>query len=206
MRRFHLLLILALAVLVPLAAADTIPLSFNNLGITGSVGNVNLTQQVGGVLVTITANSGFGIKLNGGSVFFNTNALLTAGSIGPVTIMAGGNTFTGSFGQFMTSNNVSVFGNFAYVLKNLQGAPNGIQSASQISFFISGVTVQQLELANANGNMWGIHFCVGSATNCPNATGFASGGALATPEPGTLSLLGTGLLGLAGVLRRRFSV
>jgi len=50
-------------------------------------------------------------------------------------------------------------------------------------------------------NAWGVHFCVGGGTKCGPNTGFATGGAAAVPEPGTLSLLGTGL---AGVFRRRF--
>src|SRR5215467_8546419 len=120
MNRIHLLLAV---VAVPFAAADTLQLVNNNLGISTSIGNVVLTQQGSNVLVTISANSGFSLKLNGGSVYFNTNSILTAGSIGPVTIVAGGNTYTGSFGQFKTSQNVSSLGIFSYQYSNLQGAP-----------------------------------------------------------------------------------
>ncbi|HYU45388.1 MAG TPA: PEP-CTERM sorting domain-containing protein [Terriglobales bacterium] len=199
MTRYHFLfLTLLLAIAVPFAAADTIQLSNNNLGIAGSIGTVTLTQQgAGQVLVTVTANSGFSLKLNGGSVFFNTNATLNALNFG--TITADGNTVT--FAHLRTGQNVDGRGIFSFQLLNFQGAPS--QSASTISFMITapGLTVKQLELANAKGNMWGVHFCVGSV--CGATTGFAAG-SLAVPEPGTLSLLGTGIVALAGIFRRRF--
>ena len=76
MKRVQLLLIL-LAFAVPFAAADTIQLNRNNLGITGSIGTVTLTQQAGGVEITLQANSGFSFKLQGGDILFNTSASLT---------------------------------------------------------------------------------------------------------------------------------
>jgi PEP-CTERM motif-containing protein len=208
MSRFHLVLMtLLLAVAVPFAAADTIQLTNNNLGIAGSVGTVTLTQQgAGQVLVTITAASGFSLKLNGGSVYFNTSLGLTSSNFGPITIMSGGNSFTGlSFGNLMTNKNVSSLGLFSVILKNFQGGPAGTPGASSMSFLITapGLTVQQLELANSNGNMFGVHFCVGG-NGCTGLTGFAAGSLTAVPEPGTLGLLGTGIVALAGVFRRRF--
>src|SRR5260370_23490862 len=82
MTRFHLLfLLLLLAIAVPFATADTIQLTNNNLGIVGSIGTVTVTQGVGGVQVTLQANSVFSFKLQGGDILFNTSATLTGSSI-----------------------------------------------------------------------------------------------------------------------------
>jgi hypothetical protein len=199
MTRFHLLfLTLLLVIAVPFAAADTINLTSNNLGISGSIGTVTLTQQAGGVMVTLQANSGFSFKLQGGDILFNTNASLTASSISQV--MINGVAYGGNFGFGGPATRAG--STFAYNFSNLN--PHGMTSAGTISFFISGVTVKQLELANKDGSMWGVHFCVGGGAKCGTNTGFATGNLTTVPEPGTLSLLGTGIVGLAGIFRRRF--
>jgi len=203
--RFYATLIatLFLALAAPLAAADSISfgLTSNNIGVSGSVGTVMLSDTgSGSVLVTITMNSGYTIKLNGGDVGFNTTASLNSGSFGPITVMAGGNTYAGlSFNNLKTSQNVSQFGTFTFDLANFKGGPHGVTSADQLSFEISGANVSQF------GNFV-IHFCVANGGECEDGnTGFATGGSVAAvPEPGTLSLLGAGLLSVAGIGRRRW--
>jgi hypothetical protein len=50
------------------------------------------------------------------------------------------------------------------------------------------------------------HFCAGGDTNCVPSTRFAAGAPKPTaiPESGTLTLLGTALLAVGGMVRRRF--
>jgi hypothetical protein len=197
MNRISLLIVVLLAAFaVPFASADTIQLNGNNLGISGSIGTVTLVQQAGGVQVTLSANSGYSLKLNGGDILFNTSASLTSGSISNLLIDG---TYTSNF-KFETGPLTRAGNSFSYDIADLMKGtlPHGYVSASTISFFVSGVTVSQLE-----AGMWGVHFCVGGGTSCSPNTGFATGSSTVVPEPGTLSLLGTGILGIAGFARRR---
>ena len=125
------LILISFLLAVPFATANSVSfgLTSNNRGISGSVGTVTLTQSAtGSVLVSIAMNPGYTIKLQGGDIGFNTSASLTPGSISNLTMVAGGNTYTGlSFNNFRTGQNISQFSTFTFDLANVTGGPHGSQ-------------------------------------------------------------------------------
>jgi len=196
--------VLLLICCVSTARADSISfdLTSNNLEIAGSVGTVAISDTgANQVTVAITMNPGFSLKLPGGDVALNGISGLTAASVSDVTGNAGMIGFTGlSFKQFFTGKNISQFGTFAFDYANIKGAPNGVVSADSLTFVL---TASGLSASQFTGVA--VHFCTASGAGCGPNTGFASSTPITTvPEPGTLSLIGTGLIGLAAMVRRSF--
>jgi hypothetical protein len=197
MKRFALLALLAL----PLAAfANSIDATNSGGTLTGSTGGMTLS---GSQLIAIKGLSGLGLVTGNdlGSVSFSTGAL-SSGSLqmGGTFAMGGAFTITGN-GSNGIPNGTIFSGTFSgpvtwtlITLANgthnytLTGAVAGTLGSS---FHTDGATVQ-LTINTGRGFFNGM-------------TSISSGDtSMSVPEPGTLGLLGTGLVGIAGAMHRKF--
>ena len=203
MRRVILLTLLALT--LPIAAFGSSSVDFTNSGgtLTGTNSGFSLANST---LVAVNGFNGGGLITgnNLGSATLTTGALVsgslqmggTFASGGSFTITGNGSNglpngtiFSGSFSGPVTWTLVTLAnGTHNYTLTgNLSGVLTGSGASN-------GVTVQ-LTVNTGKG------FFNGSVGLSSGDTNISSG--LVTPEPGTLGLLGTGLVGVAGLMRRK---
>ena len=196
MRRVLLLVLLALALPTMTWASSSI--DFTNSGGTLSSSSSGLSLS-GSTLIAVKGLNGGGlITGNLGSLSFSTGALASGSLMTGATFAAGGSfTITGN-GTPGVPNGVIFSGTFSgpvsWTLVTLaNGTHNYTLSGAIVGSNAVGATVQ-LTVNTGKGYFSG---SVGISSGDTNLT---------VPEPGTLSLLGTGLIGLAGVIRRKLSL
>jgi hypothetical protein len=201
MKRMLWLALIALA--LPMAAfANSGGVDFTNSGgtLTGSSAGMSLS---GSVLIAVNGLNGSGLVTGNdlGSVSFSTG-MWTSGSLQMGgTFMAGGTFIINGNGTNGVPNTVIFNGTFdgpvTWGLVTLANGTHNYTLTGSISgtwiggSWVNGATVQ-LTINTGKGFFNGSTSIASGDTNID-----------AVPEPGSLTLVGAGLVGLAGILRRK---
>jgi hypothetical protein len=203
-----ILLLAVLALALPMAAFASSTIDFSNSGgmISGSASGLSLS---GSTLTQVNGLFGSGLiqGTNLGSVSFTTGALTSGSLSGGNMTFAGGGSFmiTGS-GSNGVPNGVIFSGTFSGPVTVVENSgPNGTASYT-LTGSISGTFYNGFKTSGASGATSQITMYVHKGT-LANGAAVASGDTfVVVPEPGTLSLFGTGLIGLAGLVRRKLNL
>jgi hypothetical protein len=201
MKRIVLMALLVMALSMAAFASDSV--DFTNSGgvLSGSSAGMSLT---GSELIAVNGLNGMGLITGGlGSLSFSTGSLIAGGSLQMGGSFDGGGAFTITGNGTNGIPNTTLFsGSFSgpvtWTLITLaNGTHNYTLTGSITGTWYNGGTVNgatvQLTINTGKG------FFNGSTNISSGDTNIVT----TVPEPGTLGLLGTGLIGLAGALHRK---
>ncbi|MFZ0860881.1 MAG: PEP-CTERM sorting domain-containing protein [Candidatus Sulfotelmatobacter sp.] len=195
-----LLLAALLALALPTAAFASSTIDFTNSGGTLSGSNGVLTLS-GSALVVVNGLGGGLITGNDlGSVSFQTGTL-TSNSNGTLTYAAGGWFKITGNGTNGIPNGALFTGTFTAPV-TLTWESTGVNGTNmyELTGILSGMTGSGYQTTGVT-----VQLVINTGHGVFNGSTYVSSGdtAILVPEPGSLGLLGAGLIGLAGVVRRK---
>ena len=193
MKKLILLAVLALALPTAVFASSSIDYTNSGGTLSGSSSGLSLS---GSTLIAINSGSGLVTGSNLGSVSFQTGALMGGGSLQTGGTFAAG----GSFTVTDSSNGVLFSGTFSGpVTWTMVTLSNGTHNYT-LTGSLSGTTGSGFSTVGAT-----VQLTINTGKSFFNGcTRISSGDTnVVVPEPGSLSLLGTGLIALGGAIRRK---